>query len=180
MKKILAFSGSNSSTSINQQLVSFVASQIENCEVNLVNLAEYPLPIYGIDAENKDGFSEPLRAIFSLIQEADGIVISVNEHNGTVSTFFKNIIDWLSRIEHKFLNGKKLLLMSTSPGGRGGRSAYEFCNGLFPRLGAEIVAGFTFPSFGDNFSKENQSINNKELQEKVHNAISTFVKSLES
>ena len=52
MKKIIAFAGSNSSTSINQALVSHLASTIENCDVTVLELTDYPLPMYGQEIKN--------------------------------------------------------------------------------------------------------------------------------
>ena len=54
MAKILAFAGSNSSTSINYQLVKYTASLIENHEIQLMNMSNYPFPMYSEDAEKKE------------------------------------------------------------------------------------------------------------------------------
>ena len=56
MKKILAFSGSNSSSSINQKLVKYVASAITEHDVKVLNLISYAMPMYSEDEEKK-GFS---------------------------------------------------------------------------------------------------------------------------
>lgn len=172
MKKIVAFAGSNSSTSINHQLVSLVASYIKDNEVEVIRLTDYPLPIYGEDVEKEQGFSKGLEQLVARLKEADGVIISVNEHNGTVSSFFKNTLDWLSRIEYKFLDGKKIMLLSASPGGRGGLSAYEYSKGILARYGGEIVAGTTFPNFQDNFSSEMSTITNKELLQNIMEEVS--------
>ena len=108
------------------------------------------------------------------ISEADALIISVNEHNGSWSAFFKNIIDWLSRLDRNFLEGKKILLMSTSPGKRGGLSALEYAKSVLPRFGAEIVESFSFPSFYENFSEETNSINDETLLLGLNEVLSTF------
>lgn len=172
MKKIVAFAGSNSSTSINHQLVSLVASYIKEHEVEVIRLTDYPLPIYAEDVEKEQGFSKELEQLLARLKEADGVIISVNEHNGTVSSFFKNTLDWLSRIEYKFLDGKKVMLLSASPGGRGGLSAYEYSMGILARYGGEIVAGTTFPNFQDNFSSEMSTITNNELLQNIMEEVS--------
>ena len=74
MKKIIAFAGSNSSTSINHALVSHVASTIKNCDVTVLTLTDYPLPMYGQDIENKEGFSDAFSDFDKeLKQEIDAI-----------------------------------------------------------------------------------------------------------
>lgn len=108
------------------------------------------------------------------ISEADALIISVNEHNGSFGAFFKNIIDWLSRLDRNFLEGKKILLMSTSPGKRGGLTALEYAKSIFPRFGGEIIESFSFPSFYDNFSVESETVIDETLSLGLKQVISTF------
>lgn len=98
MKKILCFAGSNSSKSINHKLVTFSASQIVGQNVEILKLTNYALPIFSEDIEREKGYSINLKMLYNKIKEADALVVSVNEHNGMVSAFFKNTIDWLSRL----------------------------------------------------------------------------------
>ena len=140
----------------------------------LIKLSDYPLAMYGEDVEKELSFSTDLQVLKNMIKEHDALVISVNEHNGTVSAFFKNYIDWLSRLDRNFLEGKKLLLMSTSPGARGGQTALEYCKMVMPRFGGEIVESFSFPSFHANFSTEENRITNDILDMGLNDMLSTF------
>jgi chromate reductase, NAD(P)H dehydrogenase (quinone) len=178
MKKILAFAGSNSSTSINHTLVYFVASHIKDHDVKVIRLSDYPLPMYGEDLEKNEGFPSQLKELLNEIRSADGLIISVNEHNSGVSAFFKNVVDWLSRIDRNYLEGMKILVMSTSPGKRGGVSALEYSKNVFHRTGGEVVDAFTFPSFYENFSREDDTIENEELSATVIKAIQKFLRAL--
>lgn len=175
MKKILAFAGSNSSRSINHQLVSYTSQLVTGAELELIRLTEFNLPIYSEDIEREAGFPEDLKRLLDLIKSADLLMISLNEHNGTVSAFFKNVLDWLSRIEYKFLDGKRILLMSTSPGKRGGVSALEYVEGVLPRFGAEEVTTFRLPSFGENFSRESGEITSAEHLQELRSAVNSFL-----
>lgn len=163
MKKILAFAGSNSSTSINYQLISYATSLISQHEVELIKLTDYPLVLFGEDIEKELGYSAELRLLLNRIKDADALMISVNEHNGGPSVFFKNVMDWLSRIEYKYLKGKKVLLMSTSTGSRGGASSLEYVKSRIPRHDGEVIESFSFPSFNENFSLSENKIINEEL-----------------
>ena len=107
MKKILCFAGSNSSKSINHKLVTFAASQIVGQKVGIIKLIDYDLPLFSEDIEREKRYSVALKILYNKIREADALVISVNEHNRTVSAFFKNTLDWLSRLDRNFLEGKK-------------------------------------------------------------------------
>ncbi|MBQ0734107.1 NADPH-dependent FMN reductase [Aquimarina celericrescens] len=173
MKNILAFAGSNSSTSINDRLVKYVASEIKDHQVKVINLTSYEMPMYSED-EEKNSFPGMAMALKQEISEVDALIISVNEHNGSWSAFFKNIVDWLSRLDRNFLEGKKVLLMSTAPGKRGGLSSLEYAKTVLPRFGAEITESFSFPSFYENFSSESNSVTNETLLLGLKQVLSTF------
>jgi chromate reductase, NAD(P)H dehydrogenase (quinone) len=162
-KKILAFAGSNSSTSINHALVSFAVSQVAAHDVKVIKLTDFPLEMFGEDIEKERGYSTDLRMLLHEIKAADGLMISVNEHNGGPSAFFKNVMDWLSRIEYKFLEGKKVLLMSTSDGQRGGAAALEYTKSRIPRHNGVVVESFSFPGFKDHFSLSENKITDEIL-----------------
>ena len=120
MKKILAIGASNSRQSINGQLARWAANQIENAEVASLHLNDFEMPIYSIDRENETGIPGLAHDFKSKIKTADGIVISLAEHNGSYTASFKNITDWVSRIEKGTWAGKPVFLLATSPGQRGG------------------------------------------------------------
>ncbi len=179
MKKILAFAGSNSSTSINQKFVTFAASQINGHEVKVIKLTDFNLPMFSVDMEKEKGNPANLVLLLNEIDDVDGVIISVNEYNSGVSGFFKNTIDWLSRINRDFLKDKKVLLLSTSPGGRGASSALEYTKNTFPRFGAEITDGFSFPSYNKNFSSEENNVIDESLSADFNKVLQNFVAQLD-
>ena len=178
MKKIIAFAGSNSSTSINHALVSYLASTIEKYDVSVLKLTDFDLPMYSEDKENREGFPDALKTLVSEIKSADGVIISINEHNGTVSAFFKNVIDWLSRIDGSYLEGSKVLLLSTSPGGRGGKTALQYLTDFYTRKEVIIVDSIPFPSFSENFSLEGSKVTNQEQAVILQEAVSKLLAAL--
>lgn len=164
MKKILAFAGSNSGTSINHTLVQFAASQINSHEVKIIKLTDFPLEMYSADLEKEKGFPLNLKLLLQEIEKADALIVSVNEHNSAPSAFFKNVLDWLSRIKYTFLEDKKILLMSTSPGKGGAAKSLEYVKeAISNRYKGTIVESFSFPSFNENFSKAEHKITNETL-----------------
>ena len=112
-----------------------------------------PFPMYSEDHEREHGFTNSLIELRDDILKSDGLIISVNEHNGNPSAFFKNLIDWLSRLERKFLQDKKIMLMATSKGKRGAMGSLEVVKNMLPRFGADVVTTFSLPSFADNFTE---------------------------
>jgi len=153
MKKIIAFAGSNSKKSINKQLVEYTASLIEdaNFEVTVLDLNDFEMPFFGVDLEARDGRPDSAKNLFNHIQNSDGLLISLAEHNGAYSTVFKNAFDWMSRINSKTFAKKPMILMAASPGGRGGASVLAMAKDRFPRHEARIIADFSLPMFGTNF-----------------------------
>ncbi len=177
MAKILAFAGSNSSQSINFQLVKHTVSTFEGHRVQLLNMANYPFPLFSEDMEQKQGYSNSLIELREDIGKAEGMVISVNEHNGNVSAYFKNLSDWLSRLDRKFLKDKKVLLMATSNSPRGGSGALEAAHKMVQRFGAEVVAQFSLPGFKNKFV-EDTGIVDEELKAQHQKAVRSFLEAL--
>ncbi len=172
MKKIITIAGSNSQKSINRSLLSYTNSLLEKVKIVSIDLNDYVLPIYGVDFEAENGIPIAIKRLDALFDKADGFIIALAEHNGTYTTAFKNIIDWLSRVNMNIWREKPMLLMAASPGGRGGTTVLQSAKTYFPYLGAMIVSDFSLPNFYDNFS-ENKIINN-ELREALDKKIRRF------
>jgi len=177
MARIIALAGSNSSTSVNYQLVKHTVGLIENHEIQLLNMANYPFPMYSADLEKKKGYSNSLMELRDDIKQAAGLVLSVNEHNGNPSAFCKNFLDWLSRLDRSFLEGTNILLMSTSPGKRGGVGALGVVEQMLPRFGGEITATFSLPSFFETF-EPGKGIKEATMAEAHQLALDTFLKQI--
>ena len=176
MKKIIAFAGSSSKNSINKQLVTYTATKVSGAETTVLDLNDYELPVYGIDYEETHGIPDNAKKFLKTIQLADGIILSLAEHNGAYSAVFKNIFDWMSRIDGKLWNGVPMLLMATSPGARGGAGVLEIAKNRFPFMGGNIVAEFSFPSFHDNFNEG--TIINENLSNDLNVVVKAFEGSL--
>ncbi|WP_394749200.1 NADPH-dependent FMN reductase [Spongiimicrobium salis] len=179
MGTILAFAGSNSSNSLNFKLIKHTVSKISGHDVTTLNMANYPFPMYSEDEEKAKGFSNSLVEFKGDIAAADGLIIAVNEHNSYPSAYFKNLLDWLSRLDRKFIDGKNVLLMATSPGKRGGIGALEVVSGMLGRFGATVVTTYSLPSFHINF-KETEGILDAELAQGHADAITLFMNKIES
>jgi len=126
--KILAFSGSLRTDSFNKKLVKIAVEGAKDAgaEVTLIDLRDYPLPIYDGDLEAKDGLPPNAIKLKELMWNHDGFLISAPEYNSSISAVLKNVIDWASRqasADEVYLScfiDKVALLLSASPGGLGG------------------------------------------------------------
>jgi chromate reductase, NAD(P)H dehydrogenase (quinone) len=125
--RILAFAGSARRDSYNKRLIRIAARGAEEAgaEVTLLDLADYPLPLFNEDLEREEGMPEPAARLKRLFLEHDGLLISSPEYNSAITPLLKNVIDWMSRREGNEVplaafQGKVAALMSASPGALGG------------------------------------------------------------
>ncbi len=172
MKKVITIAGTNSQKSINKKLLSYTSGLLENVELISIDLNDYVLPIYGVDFENENGIPTAIKRLNELLDQADGFIIALAEHNGTYTAVFKNTLDWLSRANMKVWREKPVLLMATSPGGRGGATVLQGAVNYFPFLGANVVGDFSLPGFFDNFSEG--EISDAFLKEELTQKLQSF------
>ncbi len=157
-KNIVTIGGSSSKNSINKRLAEYAGRLLKNATLTKVDLNDYGMPLFSVDLEQEIGFPKGALELNELIENADGFIISLAEHNGAYSAAFKNTFDWLSRINGKVWRNKPMLLLSTSPGTRGGQSVLNIALVRFPFNGGNIVGSMPFPSFNENF-KDGKIVN---------------------
>lgn len=147
MVKILAFAGSSRKDSANKKLVKIAAVAAKNAgaSVTVIDLADYPMPIFNQDLEIEQGMPEKAREFKQLLIEHDGFLIASPEYNSAFSPLLKNAIDWASRAESKdepplqAYKGKSVSIMSTSPGGLGGLRGLVFLRMLLANIGMIVL-----------------------------------------
>lgn len=143
--KILAFAGSARSDSYNKKLVeeAVAIARSMGAKVNVIDLKDYPMPIYDADEESSKGMPLNAKRFRSLMVESDGIIISSPDYNGSVSGLLKNALDWASRSDgdrsHSAFEGKKFAIMSVSPGRGGGARNLPHLQAIIECLGGKVV-----------------------------------------
>lgn len=175
MPKIVAFGASSSLNSINKKLAHFAAQQIPNATINLLDLNDFEMPIYSTDRE-KEGIPEKAHDFKTVLKAADGIVVSFAEHNGAYTTAFKNIFDWISRLEKPIWCGKPMFLLATSTGARGAITVLELAHLRLSRDNPNIPI-FSLPSYNENFD-EKVGITDSELYNSFKVALNKFTAQL--
>lgn len=97
--RILAFSGSARRDSLNRKLLAVAVEAVHaaGAQVTVVDLNDYPMPVYHGDLEAEQGMPEAAQRLRRLFLEHDALLIASPEHNGSVSALLKNTIDWISR-----------------------------------------------------------------------------------
>jgi len=169
--KILAFAATSSSKSINKLLVSHAANLVPNANVNIIDLNDYEMPIYSQDKEEALGIPEHAQRFFNHIKDADAVIVSFAEHNGSYTAAYKNVFDWASRIDMKVFQDKPVIYLATSPGPGGAASVLSAATNSAPYFGADVKASLSIPSFFDNFDMEANVISNDEIANNLKDAI---------
>jgi chromate reductase, NAD(P)H dehydrogenase (quinone) len=148
--RILAFAGSARRDSLNKKLVAIGAAHAREAgaEVTLIDLDDFPMPIYHGDIEAAEGMPGEARRLRALFMEHDGLLVASPENNSSVSSLLKNAIDWLSRSigDGKGDNsglapyrGKVAAIMAASPSPFGGTRGLPHLRQILASLGVTVV-----------------------------------------
>lgn len=145
--KILAFAGSLRKGSVNKKLIKIAAegAREAGAEVTLIDLADFPMPIYNGDIEDQSGQPEEAKRLKKLMLEHDAFLISSPEYNSSISAALKNAIDWVSRpvANEEYLiafKDKIVGLMSASPSYLGGLRGLVTLRSIFSNIGSLVLS----------------------------------------
>lgn len=144
--KVLAFSGSTRTDSLNTKLVqeaTGIAKQM-GAKITVIDLKDYPMPFYDADLEAKEGLPANAKRLRTLMIESDAIIIASPEYNSSIPAVLKNALDWASRgadgkPSRDAFKGKKFAIMSASPGGIGGARGLVHLQAIIENVGGEVV-----------------------------------------
>lgn len=159
---ILAFAGSVREASLNRRLIRVAAGAAEEAgaRVTLIELRDYPMPIYDGDLERREGLPEAARRFKRLLVEHDGVLIASPEYNSSIPPLVKNAIDWASRPEGDeprlvAFQGKVAGLTAASPGALGGLRALSDLRAILQNIGVHVLPAMAaVPSAGDAFTDD--------------------------
>ena len=168
--RILAFSGSARRASYNQRLVSVAAKFAQEAEatVTLIDLADYPLPIFNEDLERDEGTPENAQRLKQLFLDHNGLLIASPEYNSSLSPLLKNTIDWVSRsaagepAKYAFL-GKTAALLAASPGALGGLRGLVHLRSILSNISVLVLPDqFALSKAHEAFDEENRLVDEKQ------------------
>lgn len=146
--RILAFAGSARRESWNKRLVRIAAAgaRDQGALVTLIELEDFPLPLFNQDEEAESGLPPAGRQLKDLFISHQGLLISSPEHNSSVSSLLKNTIDWVSRPapNESPLAGftdTVAVVISASPGGLGGLRGLVHLRSILGNIGTVVLPG---------------------------------------
>lgn len=174
---LLAFAATNNSQSINKALVTYATGLIQS-NTEILDLNDYEMPIYSADREQASGIPLLAKQLFEKIGEADAIVISFAEYNGSYTAAFKNIFDWVSRIDRKLYQNKPLVLLSASPGPGGAKNVLASAVQSTPHFAGLVKGNLSVADFYDNFDMKTGELTNQEISKELQQVMNTLAVSL--
>lgn len=144
--KVLAFAGSTRAGSYNKKLVRIAAEETRKlgAEVTLIDLRDFPMPLYDGDMETSDGLPTNALKLKELISGHHGLLLSLAEYNNSLTGVWKNSMDWASRAApgEKTLDsfkGKVAAMLSAAPGKFGGIRGLCHARDVFTELRVTVL-----------------------------------------
>ncbi len=159
--RILAFAGSTRKESFNVRLIHIAAegARSAGADVTVLDLNDYPLPLFDQDLEQEQGMPENAAKVKQLFLDHDGLLIASPEYNSSITPLLKNTIDWVSRPAEgesplAAYRGKVAALMAASPGGLGGLRGLVHVRSILSSIGVivlpdQIAVSRAFEAFDD-------------------------------
>lgn len=146
MPRILAFAGSARRESFNKKLVAIAAERARaaGAEVTLIDLRDYPLPLYDGDLEEESGLPAHVLELKALFKSHDGLLLACPEYNSSITPLLKNTIDWVSRPAPEeapmaAFRGKTAALLAASPGFLGGLRGLVHVRAILSNIGVTVA-----------------------------------------
>ena len=145
--KILVFAGATRKESTNKKLAALAAVEIEKigfAKATLIDLKQYPLPLYDGDLEIEQGLPENAAKLKELFKSHHGIMMCCPEYNSSITGVLKNTIDWISRSDQGggdliAFTGKIMAISSASPGKLGGLRGLVHVRSILSNLGTIVI-----------------------------------------
>jgi NAD(P)H-dependent FMN reductase len=168
--KILAFAGSARADSFNKRLIRAAAAGVPDgggvC--TLVDLRDFPLPLYDADLESAQGLPENASRLQELFRSHRGLLIASPEYNSSLTPLLKNTIDWLTRspdggADLSCFSGKAAAVMAASPGPLGGLRGLVALRSLLGNIGVLVLPEqVTVRNAGDAFAPDGTLVDERQ------------------
>ena len=144
--RILAFAGSLRAGSFNSRILEIAAAAAREAgaEVKVIDLREFPMPIYDADLEIAEGIPENAMALKREFLAHEGLLLASPEYNSSFTPLMKNTLDWVSRPARgegslAAYKGKTAVMMSASPGALGGLRGLVHLRAVLGNIGVIVL-----------------------------------------
>ena len=166
--KILGFAGSTRRESWNRKVleIAVAGARSEGADVTVVNLDDYPMPIYNANWHVEHGVPGAMLELRKLMMSANGLLIASPEYNTSITPLLKNTIDWLSQevngeSGNAPFEGKIGGLMGASNGGFGTIRALPHVSYILSNLGVFMLPVVAVPGVAKSFDESGNMTNER-------------------
>lgn len=145
--RLLFMAGSSREGSINRKLArqAYEFGRALEADCELIELADYDMPLYNGDLEARDGLPENAKRLKAKFIACDGFLLAAPEYNSSLTPLLKNTLDWISRKETDdepalaAYQGKVAALTAASPGGFGGLRGLVPLRMMLGNIGVHVL-----------------------------------------
>ncbi len=166
--KILAFAGSARKESWNRKVleVAVRGARDAGAEVTVVNLGDFPMPIYNADWHAENGVPPSMLELRAHMMAANGLLVASPEYNTSITPLLKNTIDWLSQdvngeSGNAPFEGKIGGLMGASNGAFGTIRALPHVSYILSNLGVFMLPVVAVPGVAKSFDEAGNMTNER-------------------
>lgn len=160
--RVLVIAGSTRSEAFSKKLARAAVRSVEQAgaQATLVDLREYPMPLYDGDLEAAGGLPEHAVRLRELLKAHDALLIASPEYNSSIPAVLKNALDWLSRPHAPEpgaspYSGKVAALLSSSPGALGGLRGLVHLRQVLQNVGCMVITEqFALGNAGSAFAAD--------------------------
>lgn len=140
--KFVGIVGTNAEFSFNRLLLQYMQKHFaETAEIEVLEIQDMPL----FDESDDQTDSEPVQFMNKRVEEADGVIIATPEHNHSIPSALKSVLEWLSYKVHPF-DGKPVMIVGASYDVQGSSRAQLHLRQVLdaPGVNATVMPGNEF------------------------------------
>ena len=147
--RIVVMAGSRRREALSRRVAQACAQAVRDAgaEVELIELDDYPAPLYDGDLEAASGLPEGIVRLQRVLHASDGLLVVNPEYNGSLTPLLKNTLDWCSRPNPadpersggKVYAGRAAAVVGSSPGALGGMRVLFHVRDVLGYLGMQVI-----------------------------------------
>lgn len=147
--RIVVMAGSSRREALSRKVAAACIAPLAaaGADVDLVELADHPAPLYNGDLEVESGLPEGIVRLQRRLAAADGLLVVNPEYNGSITPLLKNALDWCSRPNPAdrarsggaVYAGRAAAVVGTSPGALGGMRVLFHVRDILGYLGMQVI-----------------------------------------
>jgi chromate reductase len=147
--RIVVMAGSSRREAYSRRVAAACARALKAAggEVELIELAAYPAPLYNGDLEAEAGLPDCIVRLQQILHASDGLLVVNPEYNGSITPLLKNTLDWCSRPNPAdrarsggaVYAGRAAAVVGSSPGVLGGMRVLFHVRDILGYLGMHVI-----------------------------------------